>query len=247
MFVPLLPRPHRRASGKPAVSATLLVGRARPALEQYAQTYLAGNNAPANRSRDEERAGAPRAQLRTRFASADGAMRYAAPPASKRGAASTGPLRAGRGRRLRALAPGARGDGSRASPSSAPPSTRSRANDKPSPSPSGCLRPGARPATSRAEARCCRPVHEPAPGRGQDPRDRPRLAHPHRGAGRRGTGRCETYYQGAAVNAGRQPSSILEPHAVARRLRGRPADGDAGRGVAGSKRYYQVESAAPTR
>ena len=60
------------AQGKPTVSATLLVGRPGRHLEEYAQTYLGGNN-PA-KVLDVERQGAKGKSYR--FASADGAMRY---------------------------------------------------------------------------------------------------------------------------------------------------------------------------
>jgi hypothetical protein len=59
-------------SGKPVASATLLVGRAGRHLDEYAQTYLAGNN-PA-RVKDVERQGAKGKAYS--FASPDGAMRY---------------------------------------------------------------------------------------------------------------------------------------------------------------------------
>jgi hypothetical protein len=57
---------------KPAVSATLLVGRPGTPLEEYAQTYLAGNTPGPSRS--EDRQGAKGKSYV--FSSADGAMRY---------------------------------------------------------------------------------------------------------------------------------------------------------------------------
>jgi hypothetical protein len=57
---------------KPAVSATLLVGRPGARLEEYAQTYLAGNT--AGPVRDEERQGAKGKDYT--FSSPDGTMRY---------------------------------------------------------------------------------------------------------------------------------------------------------------------------
>ena len=57
---------------KPAVSATLLVGKLEGSVEDYAQTYLAGNQVAS--SREEARPGARgRSYL---FSSADGATRY---------------------------------------------------------------------------------------------------------------------------------------------------------------------------
>jgi hypothetical protein len=57
---------------KPAVSATLLVGKLEGKVEDYAQTYLAGNQVAS--SREEERPGAQgRSYL---FSSPDGATRY---------------------------------------------------------------------------------------------------------------------------------------------------------------------------
>jgi hypothetical protein len=58
---------------KPAVSATLLVGRPGRHLEEYAQTYLAGN-IPGT-VKDEERQGAKGKSYA--FSSADGGLRYA--------------------------------------------------------------------------------------------------------------------------------------------------------------------------
>jgi hypothetical protein len=57
---------------KPTVSATLLVGRPGARLEEYAQTYLAGNT--AGPIRDQARQGAKGKSYT--FASADGTMRY---------------------------------------------------------------------------------------------------------------------------------------------------------------------------
>jgi hypothetical protein len=57
---------------KPTMSATLLVGRPGTHLEEYAQTYLAGNT--PGTVRDEERQGAKGKSYA--FSSADGAMRY---------------------------------------------------------------------------------------------------------------------------------------------------------------------------
>jgi hypothetical protein len=57
---------------KPTVSVTLLVGRPGVRLEEYAQTYLAGNTTVS--TRDEERQGAKGKSYA--FSSADGAMRY---------------------------------------------------------------------------------------------------------------------------------------------------------------------------
>jgi hypothetical protein len=60
-------------ANKPTVSATLLVGRPGRHLDEYAQTYLAGNT--PGPVRDEERQGAKGKSYA--FSSADGAMRYA--------------------------------------------------------------------------------------------------------------------------------------------------------------------------
>jgi hypothetical protein len=59
-------------ANKPAVSATLLVGRPGASLDEYASTYLSGSAAGAPRA--EERQGAK--GMSYVFASADGAMRY---------------------------------------------------------------------------------------------------------------------------------------------------------------------------
>jgi hypothetical protein len=58
---------------KPEVSVTLLAGPLHGSLDEHAQTYLAGNGAPA--LRDEERQGAKGRSYA--FSSADGSVRYA--------------------------------------------------------------------------------------------------------------------------------------------------------------------------